>query len=370
MAISWINYNNGETGLNIRNAINAFNTAVTTNVNNLLVSVNSLGVTVASHTTSIAALLAPAFIKFVPQIAILAYQEGQVYYDSTKGSLKVQGPIPGIEIAVGHDMHIHVINNTGAIIEKGMACRQNGVSAGKIQVTKAIATSFNEARVFGVAQADIAVGAEGALITFGEIDELNTVGQPTGVPLYLSDTVAGTYGPVAPSIVTRVGGALVADATIGRFFVSVINNTSLPTVVGGLKGQTPGTDLYAVTTTAQDINDYVLTESIVTSVDPLTGIITIPNTGGYRTSLTASITFPSTNNTREIIFELFDVTANSIVFSYVKNIPRNATEDGLSFSYPFSETVGNQYKMRIKGSHNIAVTITDISFDIESVNIR
>jgi len=417
MALSWINFNNGDVGLDIRNSLNAFNTATVVDVNantlDIVALYNSVAVNlgkintnitnIGTNTSDIAAnVLAIAqnsadigvnvidiaaldvrvaentgfitspkpSVNFEPQVTTPTHLEGRLYYDAPTGSFKAQGPITGLEVAIGHDMHVHVVNNTGAIIEKGMACRQNGIALGKIQVTKAIATSFEEARVFGIAQGDIANGAEGALVTFGEIINVDTNGQPIGVPLYLSDTVAGTYGPISPDIVTRIGGALTADAISGRLFTSIINNKILPTVLGGLKGSTPGNETYLATAIAKDIRDYLITSTVVTTVDPLLGTITLPNDGEYRANFTASISFPSLASTRSVHFELYDATSGLVGFTFVKNIPRDATEDSLSFSVPFSENLGNIYKMRIKSAIDISVTFADVSFDIESVSIR
>lgn len=367
--MAWVNFENGESGGSIRSKINAF----LTTVDDFIFGNNKYDDTekakVAANVASVAELLAPESTKYTPVAVAPTYQEGQFYYDSVTGSFKAQGPIDGSGIAVGHSMHVHVVNNSGAIIEKGMACRHNGVAAGKVQVVKAQADTFENAIIFGVAQDDIGIGADGALVTFGEISNLNTLGYPTGVPLYLSETIAGTYDENAPDIVSQVGGSLVQDGGSGKLFVSLINNKTLPTVLGGLKDHTPGNEIYAVTTTTQDINDYLITESIVTTVDALAGTITLPNTGKYRANFTASITFPSLSSTRSVTFELYDETGASIEYTYTKNIPRDATEDAVSFSFPFSQLVGRVYKMRIKGSTSISVTFTNVSFDIESVSI-
>ena len=385
MAISttWVDFLNGGTGAAIRAALNTFNKniladviatesrvgiaepKITTNISDIA----DLDVRVTGTESDIVTLENPIVVPFVPQTVAPSHVEGQTYYDGVSGTLKVQGPIPGSGISVGHAMHIHVVNNTGAIIEKGMAVRQAGIAAGKIQVVKAIATSFDNARVFGIAQGDIGIGADGAIITFGEIPSLNTNGVTTGVPLYLSDTVAGTYVETPPDIVTRIGGVLVADAIDGVLFVAIINNKALPTVLGGLQGSTAGNDLYPLTTVVQDINDFLTTESIVMVVDPLTGYLTLSNTGNYRMNFTASMTFTSVISTRAVTVEFYNVTDNTVEFSYVKNIPRDATEDSFSFGFPFSDLLNKQYNMRIKASTTMDVTFTDISFDIQSVNI-
>lgn len=312
-------------------------------------------------------LEAPVSTKYVPQATAPTYAEGQQYYDSVRGTAVIQGHFSEAPIRPGHTSHVHVINNSGAVIEKGMAVRHNGVDVdGKVQIEKAIATSFVNARVFGVAQHDITDTSEGAIMTFGEIVSVDTSGVTVGVPLYLSDTVAGTWTTTAPTIVSQIGGAL-TSASEGTLFVSIINNTSLPNIYGGLQGLT--TPLYSLTTTAQDITGYTNTTEAVVTVNATTGVITLPYAGGYRANFTASISFTSSTSTRSVTFEVYDVTGTAIEFSYVKNIPRDATVDGVSFSIPETAVVNNQVKMRVKSSVAMDVTFDSIVFDIESVNI-
>lgn len=309
--------------------------------------------------------------KYTPQSTPPSHLEGQMFYDETSETMRIQGPFSGVSVALGHGMHIHVENNSGALIEKGMAVRQSGVVDGKVQIVKALADTFLHARMFGVVSADIADGTEGAVTTFGEITDLDTSALPTGVPLYLSDTVAGTYTSTAPDIISRVGGALTAVAS-GVLFVSIINNKNTPAVFGGMQGQVDnglGVGVYDLTTTAQDIGDYDTSSTVVVTVDKSTGEITLPNDGGYRMHFTAAISFSSISSTRSITVELYDVTGTTIHFSYVKNIPRDATEDSLSFSWPIDEITDNVHKMRIKASTTMTVTFDDVSFDIESISI-
>ena len=305
--------------------------------------------------------------QYTPQASVPTHVEGQLYYNQAKEEFRLQGPFTGVEVPVGHGTHIHVINNSGALIEKGSACRHNGVVAGDVQIEKALADTFTNARVFGVAAEDIANGARGAIVTSGEIDDLDTSLLTTGVPLYLSDTVAGTYSTTIPDIITQVGGALTADAVTGRFQVSLVNNTNLPTVLAGVKGLT--TPLVNVTTVAQDLTNYVTKEEIVMLADLTTGVLTVSNDGFYRASVTADITFPSSTSTRTLYVEVYDLTNTTILFTYAKNIPRDATEDGFSFNYPFSTLADCQYKLRVRASTTIAVTANDVTFDIQSISI-
>jgi hypothetical protein len=354
--------NNGETGLQTRNKLNDNFTEVY-NKN------ESQDTTLDSHTSDIAALKAPVSTKYAPQATPPTYQEGQVYYDNVSGTFNVQGPQSDVTLRLGHGNHMHIVNNSGAEISKGLAVRSNGIAGGIIQIEKALADTFAHASVLGVTAHDIPHGEEGVIGVFGELQDVNTAGLPLGTPLYLSDTVAGTYTATKPDIASRVGGVIVADASTGKLFINIINHSQVPTTLGALKGQTPGNETYNVTTTAQDIINYSTSESVVTDAVPLTGIITLPNDGKYRVNFVASITFPSSTSTRSVTIEVYDITNTLIHFSYVKNIPRDATEDGLDFGFPIDELVGNQHKLRIKSSVAIDVTFQDISFDIESISI-
>ena len=386
MAISttWVNFVNGATGAAIRAALNTFNTnilsdvvsnegrlaiaepKITTNISDIA----DIDVRVTAAEGDIVSLENPTKIPFIPQVSAPAHIEGQVYYDATQGVFKGQGPIPGVEISIGHGNHLHVVNNSGAVIEKGMAVRHDGVDVlGRVQVVKAIATSFTNALVFGVAQEEMAaaVGTIGAIVTEGEIIGINTSATTAGVPLYLSDTVAGTWVETAPTIVTQIGGVTISDLTDGVLVVSLISNTSFPTIYGGLQGQV--TPLYALTAAAQDITNYVTTVESVVTVNAVTGEILLPNAGGYRANFAASMSFASTSTTRVVFIEVYDVTGVAIAFSFVKNIPRDATQDSLSFSFPAQAVVDNEIKMRIRSVPDMDVTFDSIVFDIESVTI-
>ena len=128
--------------------------------------------------------------------------------------------------------------------------------------------------------------------------------------------------------------------------------------------------MYNVSTTVQDIDGYLTEEESVVTVDALTGVVTLQNAGAYRLNFTADISFPSAITTRSVIFEVYDVTAAGVAYTYTKNIPRDATDDGLSFSFPAQAVINNQIKMRIRSNVAIDVTFNDVVFDIQSVSIR
>ena len=95
--------------------------------------------------------------QYAPQVSSPTYVEGNAYYNDATKAMHIQGPFEGVEVEVGHGEHVHVVNNTASIIAKGTAVRHNGVAAGTPQVIPAIADSFTNARVWGLASEDIAV---------------------------------------------------------------------------------------------------------------------------------------------------------------------------------------------------------------------
>jgi len=382
MAMTWTDINNGDSLLLIRTAINAFNNSAVIDINantasNTANAINistnsddiiSLDARVTSNEADIVTLQTPPEYADLNPVAVApTYQEARFYYNSVTGTFDIMGPYDGIIVSPGHGEHLHVVNNTGATITAGSAVRIDGVSAGIPQIVLAQADSFVNANVIGVAVIDIPTATESAVSLSGLIN-FDTSGLPAGVPLYLSDTVPGTYTSTAPAIRTEIGGVLVADAVVGKFRADVKINQVTPAVLGGLKGQ--NTPTYAVDVIQQDIVDYALTREVVTTVDELTGEITLPNDGDYRVHFTADITFPTSTSTRTIYLELYDVTGAVIHYTYNKNIPRDATEDSLSFNWTLDELAGNVHKMRIRSDVAIAVTFTELSFDIESISIR
>ena len=389
MAIStlWTPFSNGDTGLAVRTALNTFNTNIlsdmistegrvtttegtlTTNTANIATNtddITALDVRVSANETYIAD--PKDSLEFVHRTQPVTHVEGQLYYDATSGSMKVQGPIPGVEVAVGHGTHAHVINNSGATIVKGTPVRRNGVAGGIVQIEEAQANTFVNARVLGVVQETILNGAEGAVVAEGSIPSLDTSALQSGVPIYLSATIPGGLTTTAPDIVTQVGGVLTQDALTGEFYVKIINNKNLPAVFGGMKGlDVPSIPL---TTSPQDVTGYTLKEEIVILSDVTLGEITTSNDGLYRASVTAGISFPSSTSTRTVYVELYDATNATILFTYIKNIPRDATVDSFSFNYPFGSIADTKYKLRVSASTAITVAVDDVTFDIQSVNIR
>lgn len=392
MAQPWANFNNGDTGAVVRGKLNTFNTGITADV-------TATEGTLAAHTAELAANAADIITnaadivtnagaistldakvdlfadpvdvrKFNPLPSTPAYVEGQMSYNDSNKSFELQGAYPDVTLQIGEEMHFHVINNTPSTILNGQACREDGVSGGLVQASLALADTFDNARLLGVATHDILSGEEGILTTFGAVHGLDTLGLTTGVPMFLSDTIPGAWQETPPAIITQVGGVLNADVSDGTLFVSIVSNKNLPSVIGGLQGQVAPTDLYSVTTSPQSIENYVTEETIVTGVNLLAGVVTLPLDGKYRASVALNMTFPDSASTRTLTLEVYDSTNTDVIYAYDKSIPRDSTFDSLSFNWPFSGLAGTQYVLRIKADVAVDVTLAAISFDIESISLR
>ena len=306
--LSWTDFVSGDTLATIRAKINGFSTAVVSQVN--------------TNTTGLAALLTSftspkekVEFEILTELNIPPYQEGIAYYNDEYGAVVVTGNVEGVTTEIGHNMHIHVINNTGAIIEKGMACIPDGTAGGVLQAKKAIATTFANAAVIGLASTDIAIGGVGALTALGDLRNMNTNGMVTGQALYLSDTVPGTFGTTKPAIKTVVGGVLIADATEGHFYVRINRNISLPLMLGDLLDATAPTSLPADLVNYTPVTLYNDNIEIVTTTDKTAGTITPLLDGTYRVNISLHMFFDNVGGAgkKEIYVAVRDVTDNVIV---------------------------------------------------------
>lgn len=294
-----------------------------------------------------------------------SYINGQLFY--SEGVLKFMGEFSDVTLNIGRELHMGVINNTGVLIPQGSVCRFDGLSGGIPQIALALADIFTNAEVLGVTTHDIPNSSTGILTKLGRV-KMNTLGLPSGVPLYLSSTIAGGLTPTPPDIVSQVGGVLVVDAIDGQIEVLIQNNKAIPTILGLLQGQA-GTGIYNVTAVAQPINDFFLEGSIVMGTDKVNGTISTPTEGLYNGTFTASMSFPTSVNTRTIYMEVFETVTVGVMFTLPFSIPRDTTETSTSFSAKFLVSAGSIYQIRIRSSVNMTITFQDIVTDMESVKI-
>ena len=321
----------------------------------------------------VVSLASPDAVAFTPQVTQKAYQEGLIYYDKSKESFVGYGSIEGAGVALGHSMHVHCYNNSGATIEKGMAVRYNGVLNGVPLIVKAIATDFINARVLGLVQADILNGTVGGVSSFGELYALDSTAYPTGVPLYLSATIAGTYTDVPPDIVTRIGGSLVSSLTEGVLFVAVINNIHLPSVFGAVRGALTPTNIVADLVNPTPISGFTDENALGLITDKVQGTIQATYTGTYRASINLVMSFDNVAGLGKAEFwlGLRNITTNVLVNEMKGWIPKDGETVAFYPSGLVSLEASSVYRLEIRSEialTNIEYTLA--SFDLESVSIR
>jgi hypothetical protein len=146
----------------------------------------------------------------------------------------VQLIMDGTTLHIGQDTFVHARNNTASIITKGTAVYATGTlgASGRITVAPMIANGTIAGRLFiGLAAENIAIGADGQVMTFGKIRGINTNTYTDGDVLWLSPTVAGqltTTEPTAPNL--KIATAFVIHAaTNGTLMVRAEQGTDLHT---------------------------------------------------------------------------------------------------------------------------------------------
>jgi hypothetical protein len=114
---------------------------------------------------------------------------------------------------------IRVLNNSGAIIPDGKACRTEGSASGLPTIVLAQANTVNNAIVTGVATHDIPDGETGYITRLGNVGGQDTSSFSAGDVLFLSAITAGDLVNIPPSIVIAVGIVIVDDPLEGMIIV-------------------------------------------------------------------------------------------------------------------------------------------------------
>ena len=141
-------------------------------------------------------------------------------------------------VAVAKNLEFLAHNGTGATITKGSIVYINGALSGNPRITLAQANNdTNSARTIGFAKADIANGANGFVISEGELENVSTVDAGgiigAGNQIYLSPTTPGAFTrtkPSAPNHLVYVGVVTRASTGVnldGRILVGIQNGYEL-----------------------------------------------------------------------------------------------------------------------------------------------
>lgn len=372
MPSGWTGINEGvDTG-------NDVEAKLTTAFNNIDTDVSTLG----SELNQKEDVGAKSTIQHIPQDpSSVPYVRGTTYYNGATGTLDIKGEYPDVTLQIGNELHMEVFNNSGSTIPNGTPVRHNGVATATPpngsptampQVLPAQANSFTNARILGVTTHDIPTGQTGIITTFGEVSGVDTSSFATGVPLYLSDTVAGGITETPPDILTQVGGALTQDALTGRLFVSLENTINLPVTIGSLGRQTAIT--YSLNGTSTNIDNFTQGGEVIDSVTPVAGTITIANEGWYE--FTFSMSGAVDDEEEDVFFELYDATNAVILSTRRVNSGRSSTPSDVAFSPSFTTLVeitsapaSVLIRARTDGT-NLDMDVDTMQFYSKSIHIR
>lgn len=340
------------------NGISLANTA-----NNSISTINSNITNLTNGTTQ----LTKASLLPTATASLAAHSVGQIQFDDDKGVFLV-------DIADGarvshNDEFMRVINITGATIPKGTPVRHDGVTGGVMKIAPALANTFINATVFGVAYDDILSGTTGIIITDGHIYDMDTSALAVGTPAYLSAT--STLTNSTSNILTQVGGAL-TSAVDGVFKVQIDNNIALPTITGILNGLVGGNEVLSLTTSYQSIIGFTSFHEEAIIANSASGTFTLPGAGIYDVNFTFSghITAEEIN----VDIEFYDVTnATSLwVQSLTSGRSLTPTSVPMATSIVIPIVIGTpntSVVARIKSSSAQTLTINNISFSVKSTNI-
>ena len=256
-----------------------------------------------------------------------SYAEGRLWYDSTAKALSYYNDVSSVNVHLGQDLIVKVINNTGSTIANGAPVYITGTSSGfsypNIALAKADVASTSA--VIGLTNGSIANGAVGYVTAQGGIDGVNTSSYTVGQVLYLSPYSAGQLMNTIPptGITVQVGVVSYVDASAGKIYVKQTTPLAVPAsiitgtvaVANGGTGQSSalvaGGVVYGASTTAMAITAAGTTGQVLTS-----------NGAGAPTwaanAATVSITDDTTtNSTRYPLFSA--ITTGNITTEYTSS---------------------------------------------------
>jgi hypothetical protein len=147
---------------------------------------------------------------------------GYTSWNSSRSCLEVQNEFPGSILQVGQELYVLAHNASGGpLVEGNIVYLDSFYGSHRFNVMKALADSLDTAKVLGVVTTPMTNGADGLVTIFGGVHGVNTFGETSGVPVYLSDTVAGGWTTTKPAVAIRIGFIGNIDVTDGSFLVLI-----------------------------------------------------------------------------------------------------------------------------------------------------
>jgi len=269
---------------------------------------------------------------------------------------------------IGTENHMEIINLTGVDFPAGKAVRHNGVTGGNVKAVLALADTFQNATILGVTAAIIPDGETGLVTTFGPIENIDMDDHDVGVPLYLSDTVAGDFTATSPIIRTQIGGCIIKDDTVGKLFVTIVNNIPLPRTLGSLLDATTPTSISLDLVNGTPIANYTDSIEIVTEANETTGVLTAPLDGIYRINLSMHMLYDNVGQSgdQEFNLDLVDTTAASTVKTLGGFILDGTQTYSLTDNGAATLIGGHDYRLEIRSG----IALTNFSFSSSTFYIE
>lgn len=296
------------------------------------------------------------------------WEEATLFYDKVYKCLVLYNDQSTVAMQIGREFMARAMNDTGVDMQNGIPVIFAGVDvATKVaKIAPADASNISTARVVGVTTQIILDGEIGEVTGRGEVNGIDTTGLNTNGFVYLAE--GGGFTMTAPHISCIIGAIIFEDNVDGIIHVDPENFITFPSTIGLLDGKAATMDL---TTTYQDITNYTLGVSVISTVDAIAGTITPPANGWYRTTINTTMTIPTSSQTRSITLQVWDVTLGVQKALSTITIAKDGTAASRAFSKLLLEVAGNEYVLRIKASTAMnGVIFEDVSLDSVSVNIN
>jgi len=163
-------------------------------------------------------------VDFDPQDPVPSHKRGRMYYDSVKNNHVLLNDVTDVAMDLGLEVWVRVRNDTGVTITNGKIVHISGVASGLPQITLAKADSITTTSVLGFATHDIEDNTIGYVVTFGEVNDVDTTGFSDNDTLFLSETSAGdsqTSIPAPPNFIVNVGRVMIGGSATGKILVRI-----------------------------------------------------------------------------------------------------------------------------------------------------
>lgn len=135
--------------------------------------------------------------------------QGLTFWDETEKTLATTLDVAaGVTLQHGQELHVRVVNRTGATIPNGSVVYASGAHGNRPTIALADASDFTKCRGVAITTQDILDNHEGYCTRFGVVRSINTFGLGDATPLYLSATTPGAITitpPSSPNFVINLG---------------------------------------------------------------------------------------------------------------------------------------------------------------------